>query len=382
MSSQCARPSVGLNLLFLEPGATGGMETYARELVPELPIAMPEARFTVLAGRELADEWRSSPWHPEIELLDLRVSSATRVARTFWEQTLVPRQARRRGLNLLHSLSQSAPVRPPCASVVTIHDLIYATNPESSTALMNRGLGFLIPAVARSATRIIAPSNATRRAIEGELGIAPERIDVVPEGPGRSPPGDGAATDEEAIRKRLGLRDSSVILSVSARRPHKNLRRLVEAMALVPDAVLVLPGYATPFDDELRSVAVEAGVSDRVRLCGWLADAELEGLYRIAACMVFPSLAEGFGLPVLEAMERGVPVATSASTALAEVAGGAAVLFDPLSVGSIAGALNELLADPELCDRLVAGGREQARRFSWTAAAEGTVESYRRALAT
>jgi glycosyltransferase involved in cell wall biosynthesis len=152
-------------------------------------------------------------------------------------------------------------------------------------------------------------------------------------------------------------------------------------MALVPGAALVLPGYPSPFDDELRAVAERAGVADRVHLCGWVGDADLEGLYRAATCLAFPSLAEGFGLPVLEAMARSLPVACSGVSALPEVAGDAALLFDPLSTEAIAGAVAALLHDPALRARLVARGREQAARFSWDRTARDTVASYERTLA-
>jgi glycosyltransferase involved in cell wall biosynthesis len=117
-----------------------------------------------------------------------------------------------------------------------------------------------------------------------------------------------------------------------------------------------------------------------VVFAGWVSNADLEGLYAAATCMVFPSLAEGFGLPVLEAMRRGVPVACSSTTALGEVAGDAALTFDPESVDAIRVAIRTLLGDPAERERLVALGRARAAQFSWQAAAEGTVASYRRAL--
>ena len=369
---------IGLNLLFLEPGRTGGMETYARELVPLLPEAMPEASFTVLAGRELAWEWLATPWHEGVELSSLSVSSGTRIRRTAAEQLLVARAARRLKLDLLHSLSASAPVAPGCRSVITIHDLMFLTYPEAQTRAMALGLRLVVPPAARRASRLIAPSRSTADDITRCLGVEAARIDVIPEGPGRPPVALGMSDEE--VRARFGLGEAPVVLSVSARRPHKNLRRLIEAMALVPGAVLVLPGYETVFDEELRGVARAAGVEERVRLVGWVTDEELEGLYRSAGCMVFPSLSEGFGLPVLEAMGRGVPVAVSGETALAEVAGNAGLRLDPMSIGSIADAIQALLTDPELRDSLVRQGLVRAADFDWPRAAAATAESYRRAL--
>jgi glycosyltransferase involved in cell wall biosynthesis len=357
---------IGLNLLFLAPGETGGMETYE-----------PGARFTVFAGRELAAEWRSVPWHPTMRLVGLPLSSRTRIRRTAAEQALVAAAAVRAEVDLLHSPGNTAPLLGP-RSVVTVHDLIYAHYPATTTSVLSRGLRALLPAVCRKAHRILVPSRATARDLEMLLGISPGKIDVIPEGPGHRPT--AQPTPERELRARLALGGQPLVLSLSARRPHKNLTRLIEAIARVPEVTLVLPGYSTRFDAELRRVARESGAGDRVVFCGWVSDEDLEGLYRAARCLAFPSLAEGFGLPVLEAMARGVPVTCSNASALPEVAGDAALLFDPESVDAIAAAVRRMVADERLRAHLAARGRARAATFSWEATAAATVESYRRAL--
>ena len=123
-------------------------------------------------------------------------------------------------------------------------------------------------------------------------------------------------------------------------------------------------------------------MDQRVRILGWLGEGELEGFYDAATCLAFPSLAEGFGLPVLEAMARGLPVACSDATSLPEVAGEAAVYFDPLDVPAMTGAIERLLVDTDLRERLAVAGRKQAARFTWERTAEGTRRSYERALAS
>ena len=171
---------------------------------------------------------------------------------------------------------------------------------------------------------------------------------------------------------------------MSAKRPHKNLARLLEALALLPAdrrPMLVVPGYPTWYETELRERAAALGVIDDVRFLAWVEAAELEALYALADCFVFPSLYEGFGLPVLEAMSRGVPVACSDRSSLPEVAGDAALLFDPESPPAIADAIERLLVDEALAARLREAGRAQAARFTWEATARGTLASYERALA-
>jgi glycosyltransferase involved in cell wall biosynthesis len=145
--------------------------------------------------------------------------------------------------------------------------------------------------------------------------------------------------------------------------------------------VLVMPGYRTDHEDELRELAGHLDVAGDVRFLPWVASAELEGLYRTAACSVFPSLYEGFGLPVIEAMARGVPVACSDRGAVREAAGDAALLFDPEDVDAIRMALERLLADPGLADDLRSRGRALARLYSWDRTAELTRACYERALA-
>ena len=211
--------------------------------------------------------------------------------------------------------------------------------------------------------------------------IGSQKIDVIPLGLGavrRARP-----LGAPQVRERFGLGERRVLLSLSAKRPHKNLRALIDALvALDPQErpVLVLPGYATAHERELREHAQALGAQDDVRFPSWVSAEELEGLWALASAFVFPSLYEGFGLPVLEAMARGVPVACSNASSLPEVAGEAALLFDPQSADEIAQALRRILSDAPLRARLAALGRERAKGFTWERAASLTLESYARAL--
>jgi glycosyltransferase involved in cell wall biosynthesis len=369
---------VGLNLLYLVPGETGGLETYARRLVSELPRAQPDLELVAFVNREIFDAVPPELGTGAFEIVHIEVSGRSRVRRTIAEQVLLPRLARTHRVDLLHSLGSTAPGRPGVTSVVTINDVIYALHPEAHTRAMRLGMKVLVPLAARGADRVIAISHSAKKEIAATLSFPEDRIDVVqlagqPIGP---------ATPEPELRHRLELDDAPVALSVSARRPHKNLPRLLKAFARIPQrsAMLVLPGYSTPFEDELAKLARELGIAERVRFLGWVPDTDLEGLYRIAGCFVFPSLAEGFGLPVLEAMQRGVPVACSNVSSIPEVAGEAARYFDPLSVDEIAAAIDDLLTDRSLAERLAQAGKERAKLFSWERAAKETIATYERAL--
>jgi len=371
---------VGVNLIYLVPGETGGLETYARELIPALLAERPGLRLTAFINREAA-EVRDGPWH-DIPHVLVPVRARNRVNWVRGEQHLLPRLATAAGVELLHSLASTAPAWGKFRRVVTIHDLIYRLYPEAHFGARAMGMRVLVPLAARRSSRVIVPSRSTRDDVVGMLGVSESKVDIVPQGIGAVARSAGAPERDVRVRHRLGERQ--VLLTVSAKRPHKNLDRLIDAMALIPGhrrPVLVLPGYATPHERELATRIARKGVQDHVRLVGWVSAEELEGLYEAAACFVFPSLYEGFGLPVLEAMARGVPVACSNRASLAEVAAGAARLFDPESTSDIAATVEAILNDPTEAARLRELGLRQAAKFSWEATAHGTLASYERALA-
>jgi glycosyltransferase involved in cell wall biosynthesis len=371
---------VGLNLIYLVPDETGGPEIYARELIPALRDAAPEIRFTAFVNREAAAS--GGPWIDEVEHVEMPLRAANRVNWVRGEQLMLPRWARRHGVDLVHSLANTGPTWGRFARVTTVHDLLYMMVPEAHFGLRGMGMRVLVPAAARRSDRVIAISKSTRDDVVARLRVPAERIDVVPQGLGVSATGEPMPVDE--LRSRRGLGDRRIVLSVSTKRAHKNLVRLLEAHALIPAdqrPLLVLPGYPTPHEEELRLRADELGIAADVRFLGWLRPAELEGLYAAAECFVFTSRYEGFGMTVLEAMARGVPVACSRASALTEVAGDAALLFDPGKVEEISGAIRSMLDDPQLRSRLADAGRARAAEFSWERTARGTVEAYRRALA-
>ena len=188
---------------------------------------------------------------------------------------------------------------------------------------------------------------------------------------------------DDELRRRLGLGNEPIVLTVSAKRPHKNLERLFEAflgIATEGQPTLVVPGYPTFHEPALRARAEALGGGARIRFTGWLEDDLLDALYRAASCFVFPSLAEGFGLPVLDALVRGTPTACSNASSLPEVAGDAVLYFDPMDVGEMTRAIERLLADAALRERLRQAGPERARLFTWERTARATLASYDRAL--
>ncbi len=375
------RTHIGLNLVFLVPGETGGMEVYARELIPALLAAAPQLRFTAFVNREAAAAG-DGPWGELLGAVTVPVHARNRVQWVLGEQALLPLLAARARVDLVHSLASTAPLWGPFRRVSTVHDLIYARFPDAHSGLRDRGMRLLVPAAVRRSQRILADSLSTRADLIELLGTPPERIDVAPLG--LAPVGREATLSEADTRRRFELGERPVLLSLSAKRPHKNLLALISALALIGSErrpLLVLPGYPTWHEAELRARAAELGLTADVRFLDWLSSAELEGLWALARAFVFPSLYEGFGLPVLEAMARGVPVACSRASSLPEVAGDAALMFDPHDPRAIAAAIEMLLwMDDGARSRTRALGVARARQFTWERTARATLDSYARAL--
>lgn len=375
---------VGLDLLYLVPGETGGRETYARELVPAMLARSPELELVAFVNRDAGADF-ARELGERIRPVVVSVSARSRAQWAAGELALVSLAAQRARVELLHSMANFAPAWGRFRRVVTIHDLQYRAVPDRIAPPVRALTGALVSLAARCADRIIAVSAAGADELVGELGVDRTLIDVVPNGvrPPRHDAGSNASERTAEVRRRLGLGDRPLALAVATNLPHKNLTAVIDALALIDAGerpLLVFAGHGTDGGD-LRAHADAAGIGDDVRALGTCSTEDLDALYAASSCLVLPTLHEGFGLPVLEAMARSLPVACSDIAALREVGGKAALYFDPRSPSEIAGAMRRLLADGALATRLVEAGRARAAGFSWEAAAEGTLASYRRALA-
>ena len=351
---------IGLNLIFLVPGETGGMETVARELIPEL---RKRTGHTLVAF--VNEESRSEDFGAHEQVV-VPVRASDRRQWVLGEQRHLPRLAR--DCDIVHSLGGTGPARGDFLRAVTIHDLHYRTVPEAHFGVRGLAMRALVPLAARASHAVITVSHASRAEIVRLLDTPPGKVHVVHNGLGRRA---GSATPEAELRRLLWLEDRPVLLAMSAKRPHKNLTGLLDALALLeaPRPVVVLPGYPTGHEAELRDRAHVLGVTGDVRFLGWVSDRDAEGLYGMARAFVHPAFSEGFGLPVLEAIARGIPTACSDIAVLREVAGADAVFFDPRAAGSIADAIRTVLERPR---------GEGVARFTWEAAAEATLGIYER----
>lgn len=381
--TQTTAPHVGINGQLLS-GAhsyrSAGVSGYIRQLLAHLPAAAPDLHFTAFTPDVDLDaapglqQRRSTRWDTQRPL-----------RRILWEQAALPLLARQARLDLLHGAVNVNPALSPCPTVVTVHDLSFMRYPQAFPPMQRAYLHSQVRRSVRAARRVIAVSQATRQDVIDLFGAPPDRIDVVYNGVDASfcP---APAGEVEAFRRRAGLPDR-FILHLGTLEPRKNLVRLVQAFAQVrgqdagrPAVKLVLAGGKGWDYDAIFAEVARQGLEQEVLFPGYVPDEELAWWYRAAALFVYPSLLEGFGLPVLEAMACGAPVVTSNLSSLPEVAGDAALLVDPTSVDALAAALLRLLAGADLARELRSRGLAQAARFPWSRTAHETAAVYRRAL--
>jgi glycosyltransferase involved in cell wall biosynthesis len=310
---------------FIEP--LRGWGRYARELIGHLP---PDLETRVFEQGDIG---------PEV----------------WFEQVTLPRALRRERAALVHATNCFLPLRRPCPGVVTIHDLAFEAHPDDFARKTAAKYRFFAPRAARGAERVICVSEYTAGDVVRRYGVDAARIRVVPNAPSL-PIGAAPAPNREPY-----------LLAVGDLRAKKNLTRLIDAWRQLHSGPrLVLAGLGDM-----------QGLPHGVEAVGYLDDERLDALMRGADVLVHPSLYEGFGLVVLEAMARGVPVAAAAATALPETGGDAAVYFDPLDVHALARAINEALGAR---DDLARRGRARAAQFSWRRTAEETAAVYRELL--
>jgi glycosyltransferase involved in cell wall biosynthesis len=365
---------VALNFLPLAPGLTGGMEVYARRLVPALLEVDPSLRLSILAGPEAAASIESGLATNRCHIHRAPLGSSGLLGRVLAEQCVLPAWVKRIGPDLLHNLFTTAPLVPMVPQVTTIHDLSFLHERTAHTRVRRLGLAALAVTAAYRSRALLTHTQYVAEDIQRSLRISGSRLYVAHPGP---TPDDVTPASERELAAVLGVVPELLVYVPSPPRPHKNLDRLLQAVARIPEPIhVVATGYPTEHVPGFLALSRSLGLASRVHWLGWVEDRIVQALYRHATCVVFPSLAEGFGLPVLEAMARGVPVACSDRSSLPEVGGNAVLYFDPTSIESIAEATGRLVREPGLRRDLAERGRAQATRFTWTGCARATLRCY------
>jgi glycosyltransferase involved in cell wall biosynthesis len=378
---QSMRFHVGLSAHLLAHDAgyrSAGISGYIHHLIAALPDADPAFLYSVFTGAQAAPPVRAglvarrSRWHT--------VSPLKRIA---WEQIVQPVAARRAGIDLLHALAFAGPLLGPTPQVVTVYDLSFIHYPDVLPASRRLYLRLFTRLSCQRARRIIAISDSTARDVAAQFGIARDKIDVaLPGVTDRFHP--LPAGDVAAFRQRAGLPER-FLLFVGTLEPRKNLPVLLRAYAQLPPADraavhLVLGGGKGWMYDEIFRTIEQHDLGATVHLPGYLDEADLPLWYNAADALVYPSVFEGFGLPVIEAMACGTPVLVSDSSSLPEAAGDTGFLLPPDGTEAWTEALARVIHDPGW--RAEAGAQAQARAagFTWSNTAAQTVASYRCAL--
>ena len=359
------------------PPRPAGAGVYAIELVRALAARDAHDGYALFARGTQFDDIVGVHKNWRIE----RVRAATRPARLAWEQMRLPASLAALGIDVLHSTHHTLPMAPlRCKRVVTFHDVTFFRIPERYPPARRLYMQTTTRLAARVADAIIVPSNTVRHDVHTTLGVPVSKIVTVYEAasPTFRSLGREEATD---VARRYGI-EGPYVLSVGSLEPGKNRARLIRAMRSLRDegvahSLVVVGQKAWKYQSDFDLVSA-LGMADRVLFPGYVPANDLPALYNAADAFAFPSLYEGFGLGVIEAMACGVPVLTSNVGATAEVAADAALLVDPLSVEAIRDGLSKLLGDDALRNKLAKRGLHRAAKFTWRQAAEETHALYGR----
>ena len=353
---------MGINVSLVSSTATyrqTGVSRYIRELENALRVHLPDGDSLVRMGDS---HNRLRQWPP---------------ARLAWEQTVLAMNARRQRLDVLHSPVNVVPLAWGGASVVTIHDLAFLRYPEHLSASRRAWLRAAVRLSVQKADRIIAVSRSTADDLVAWLDLPPERIAVVQSAPSPAIRAiEGAAL--EHFRRR-NMINRPFILAVGTLEPRKNLPTLMRAFAKAKRAIphdLVMVGPQGWLTGELQHAVRDLDLGGRLRLTGFVSDADLGGWYSAADLFAFPSYYEGFGLPAVEAMRCGAPVLASDTSCFPEVVGDAGLLLPPDDVGGWADAMTTLLQDSRAREEMAGRGQQRASRFTWERTATLTRAAY------
>ena len=374
---------IGINTLFMIPGAVGGSETQLRNLVSKLAAIDSHNEYVLFTNRENSGGFNLD--QPNFFEVRCPLPARFRPARILWEQFILPIQCQWHRIDLLHSPGYVSPIALPCPSVVSIHDMNYFFFPQDWSKLALWVLKILVPLSARVSSQVIAVSQSSKRQIMKTLKISEDKINVTYNGVNEIFHSHHSRREILEMKNRMGIK-GNFILSVAFSHPHKNLSRLLQAYHILRKDKgithqLLLTGNPGRDHSELVRMVRKLGINQEVIFTGYLPDHLMPLVYQAADLFVFPSLYEGFGLPILESMACGTPVVSSNAASLPEVVGRAGILVDPHDVNKMAGAMYRVLSDKSLAQDLVKKGLKQSKRFSWVETAKETLAIYKKAMA-
>jgi len=355
---------IGINALYLIPGRVGGTEIYLRGLLRALAAIDPVNHYFVFTNRETGEDL--VPKKQNFTRVPQPVRAAVRPARILWEQSGLPLQAARLHLDVLLNPGFTAPLLCGCPQVTVFHDLQHKRHPEYFRWFDLPFWNLLLFWSAHVSQLLLADSKATAADLRAYYRLPESKIRVA-----------WLGVDEAFFPLAARRRPEHFLLTVSTLHPHKNLAGLMRAFAVFrqthPDFRLVVCGLRGFSSGPLHELRDSLELRDAVEFPGWIPRDDLHTLYERAWAFVFPSLFEGFGLPVLEALAAGIPTACSAIEPVAGIAADAALQFNPSDTGAMAAAMARVCDDAELRAQLALAGPRRAAQFSWKATAEATL---------
>ena len=357
---------IGVNALYLIPGGVGGTEIYLRSLLPAIAEIDAENEYFIFTNRETGPDL--VPKHANFTHVPQAVAARSRPARILWEQTVLPISALRLRLDVMFNPGFTAPLFSPCPQVTAFHDLQHKRHPEYFRWFDLPFWRFLLYWSAQVSLTVLADSEATAIDLRRFYRLPDSKIRVAPLGV------DPAFFDLAERR-----RPEPFLLAVSTLHPHKNLDGLLRAFAQFrrnrPDMRLVVCGMHGFVAGPLHDLRESLGLGDSVEFPGWIPRSDVLDLYARAWAFIYPTLFEGFGLPILEALAAGVPATCSKIEPVAGIAGDAALLFDPHDIEAMAEAMRRIAEDQSLRVRLSAAGPRRAAQFPWSSTARTTLDA-------
>ena len=370
---------IGIDATALPPQPVGA-GNYIIQLIRALALTESDHEFVVFAQPRGADLIELPEENPVEWVI---VEERTPGSRLIWEQLLFPNLVRDSGIDLLHSMHYTRPISLPCKSVVTFHDMTFFLSPELHTWARRIYFPKIMKTSARRADQLIAVSNSTRNDLIKILNVDPHRVSTTQLGvtPGYMPIDDDV--EKQRIIKKYGLPEK-FILYVGLVEPRKNLQILIQAYKRLREDdskyVLILVGRFGWMHEEVVNQVRELNLEDAVRFLGYVPQQDLPLIYNLASLFVYPTLYEGFGLPVLEAMACGVPVITSNISSLPEIVGEAGLLTPVNDLETLYQTMVRALTDKSLRQDLISKGIKRAAEFSWSKTALLTLQVYQRAM--
>lgn len=372
---------IGVDALSVIPGVVGGSETYIFELLRAMLDSDPENEYVLFLSKTNQGRFAALA-HPNLRRVVVSFPSTPRVARVLGQQLFLPRILREHKLDVCFYPGSTMTLKSPCPGILTVQSLHAFLHPDSFSGTRRRYLRYMTAQSARRAAAVITPSEDTKKAAIKLLGVAAEKVFAVPEGVAVN---GSAAEQDGTVLARYGIERMQYVLCPAHFLPYKNIETLADAFHilksryLIPHKLVVAGAKVhRAYVGKIERLVQTLGLPADFVAPGMVPHAEMGALYRHATVCVYPSLCETFGLPVLEAMAHGAPVICSNSSALSEVAGKAAVLFDPCDMIRLSRAMHQILSNSLVRAMHVAEGLKHVKQFSWNRAAARTLEVLRR----